>query len=180
MPKDIWIISDLHLSHKNIIKFTREDGNLLRPGFRDIQHHDECLIENWNSVVKPGNKVYVVGDFGNPELANRLQGQKRLILGNHDDDTQKLMGKFKKIMAWRRFKEDDLSFVLTHFPLLIGKHDTRIHFNIHGHIHHKLIADQRYINVCVEHWNYTPVHLDELIKIMRQRKKHLDNLGIAE
>jgi len=178
--KNIWITSDNHFSHANIIKFTRLDGSLLRPGFRDITHHDENMIEKWNSVVKSGDKVYVVGDFGNPEIANRLIGQKRLILGNHDIDVQKLFGKFKKIQAWRRFKEQNISFVLTHFPMLLGTDhaEREIKFNIHGHIHEKIVMknnqpDLRYINVCVEHWNYTPIHLDELLKIMTERTKLL-------
>ena len=49
------------------------------------------MIENWNSVVKKGDYVYHLGDvfFGSketfPALWNRLNGSKRLIIGNHDD-----------------------------------------------------------------------------------------------
>ena len=55
MPKDIWIISDTHFQHENILKFEPT-----RPG-STIQEHDEALIDNWNSVVKPGDKVYHLG-----------------------------------------------------------------------------------------------------------------------
>jgi len=68
---------------------------------------------------------------------------------------------------------------MTHFPIhyepdnVPGK--IPISFNIHGHIHEKLVMtsfnrpDKRYINVSVEQINYTPVHIDELKKIMKQR-----------
>jgi calcineurin-like phosphoesterase family protein len=50
----------------------------------------ETLIKNWNDRVKPGELVYVLGDFSfaNPNLTRkvmeRLNGKKILIKGNHD------------------------------------------------------------------------------------------------
>ena len=50
----------------------------------------EKLIKNWNSVVGKNAIVYVVGDFARCgkqkiiEIGQRLNGRKRLILGNHD------------------------------------------------------------------------------------------------
>ena len=55
---------------------------------------NEALVNNWNSVVKPEDHVYHLGDFcfGNVEKWNwclepgRLNGHIHLILGNHDPD----------------------------------------------------------------------------------------------
>jgi calcineurin-like phosphoesterase family protein len=36
--------------------------------------------------------------------------------------------------------------------------------NVHGHIHARRINDPRYINICVEQINYTPVSYDWLVR----------------
>jgi calcineurin-like phosphoesterase family protein len=40
--------------------------------------------------------------------------------------------------------------------------------NVHGHIHARRINDPRYINVCVEQINYTPVSYDWLVAKARK------------
>ena len=82
---NIFLTSDLHFGHRNIIRIGKG-----RP-FDSIQEHDEALIENWNSVVKPGDLVYVLGDLSIETTIDeirkplsRLNGAKHLILGNHD------------------------------------------------------------------------------------------------
>lgn len=143
---------------------------------------NQRIIDTWNSTVKPGDHVYCGGDFGNPELANLLHGRKTLILGNHDIPIEKYVGKFKKILLWRKWKIDDVQFVHTHIPIHMtcdnvpGKRSYQ--FNVHGHIHEKIVMngkqpDLRYLNICVEHTNYTPVNLDDLVQQMKQRQKLL-------
>jgi len=45
-----------NFSHTNIVKYCN------RP-FANIHEHDETLIANWNSVVKPDDDIYHLGDF---------------------------------------------------------------------------------------------------------------------
>lgn len=167
MTKNIWVISDTHFGHENIIKYCN------RP-FEDADHMDEIMIENWNSVVKPGDKVYHLGDvyMGSGgkflERFQKLNGKKRLVLGNHDDLKRKIDGKiylgdlFEKIYLFRCFKEFGL--MLTHVPI----HETSIvragegAINIHGHIHEKPSPKGPYRCVCVEQTNYTPVNIEDL------------------
>lgn len=169
---DIWFISDSHFHHANILKFTDDGGKLIRPGFQDVSHMNEHMIEKWNSVVKPGDKVYHLGDFSFKndikDIVTRLNGRKRLILGNHDD---LVAGKhylyFQKIHAWRIFKEHN--FVATHVPLNAGSF-RKVEFNVHGHTHINFVKDEkeqwdkRYFNVSVEQLDYTPIHIEELTK----------------
>lgn len=75
--------SDTHLGHANINSFAG------RP-FESVSHADEMLIQRWNSVVRPGDYVYHLGDVALgqldvslPKLA-RMNGHKILIPGNHD------------------------------------------------------------------------------------------------
>jgi calcineurin-like phosphoesterase family protein len=128
---------------------------------------DEALIENWNSVVKPGDKVYHLGDVymgASPgyitSILQRLNGNKRLILGNHDNGKDQVLQRyFGKILLIRWFKE--FGIVFSHIPMHEGS-IKKGYTNVHGHIHEKKSPEGPYRNVCVEQTNYTPVHIEEL------------------
>lgn len=131
------------------------------------------MIENWNRVVTPQDKVYHLGDVAlGPkdrfhEIMPRLNGKKRLILGNHDELVDLQMWKyFKKISMWRIFK--DFNFVCSHVPL--REHDLRkVEFNVHGHIHEKDSPTWQHMNICVERTNYTPLCVDEIVLELKSR-----------
>ena len=167
--RDIWLISDTHFCHDNILRFLGQDGKHVRPNFDDVKHMNEFMVDQWNSVVKDGDIVYHLGDvyFGPKEFAlyylKQLKGRKRLILGNHDTGKDTVLHtSFQKISMWRFFKEYNvlLSHVPVH-PSTLGEHGCE--YNAHGHIHQNLIDDERYINMCVEHHNYTPQNIEELM-----------------
>tara|TARA_B110000503_G_scaffold79985_1_gene122671 strand:- start:1309 stop:1860 length:552 start_codon:yes stop_codon:yes gene_type:complete len=180
MSSDIWVISDTHFRHANILKFTDSTtGELVRPQFTDVDAMDEHMIEQWNSVVKQGDKVYHLGDvvIGDQEWFKknwpRLNGSKRLIVGNHDDIPFLASGGFfKKVSMWRMFPEFGL--MLSHVPLHINslyryppKGSTETFepvamLNVHGHIHQNPSPEGPYRNVSVEAINYTPVNIEEL------------------
>ena len=185
MSRNIWVTSDSHFRHSNILKFT--DGNtgeLIRGNrFADVDAMDEHMIERWNSVVKQGDIVYHLGDVviaNNQEDKEwfkknwpRLNGSKRLIVGNHDDI--KFLsggGFFAKVGMWRMFPEFGLLFshVLLHESSLLRYVDKTATWpdgcetllNVHGHIHQNPSPEGPYRNVCVEHTDYTPVNIEEL------------------
>ena len=163
--RDYWFTSDTHFFHENIIMYCR------RP-FSCAEEMNEVLIDNWNSVVKPGDIVYHLGDVamgykkGEMErLMPRLNGSKRLIVGNHDDIPFLSKGAFfKKVEMWRVWNDKPLLF--THVPV----HEDSIHerivrgggINVHGHTHENGSPEGPYKSVCVELNNYTPVNLEEL------------------
>ncbi len=81
-----WLTSDLHLFHRNIIKYCD------RP-FCDEYEMNKHIVDTWNSVVKDGDRVIVVGDLTaglsrrDQELKDiiaSLRGNKFLVMGNHD------------------------------------------------------------------------------------------------
>ena len=172
MSRDIWVTSDTHFNHENILKFKDKEGNKVRD-FKDVNHMNEVMIDNWNRVVKPGDKVYHLGDvfFGSKEdfkkLWPRLNGSKRLVVGNHDD--VKFLssgGFFGKVQLWRMFREHGI--LLTHVPvhpstINEGRFRGEPFINVHGHIHQNKSPEGSYRCVCVEQTNYTPVNLMDLI-----------------
>lgn len=165
---DLWFISDTHFSHANMLKFTQPDGSRVRSEFSTVEEMDAAMIERWNSVVKPKDKIYHLGDVGFnrnqlDRILPRLHGHKRLILGNHDTfDMRFYTQHFDKILtSWRGLGH---GIIFSHYPLLLGNSDTRMLVNAHGHIHRNHIDNVRYINLSVEVIDYTPVSADVLIE----------------
>lgn len=171
--KDIWVISDTHFGHENILKFIDKDGSYFRGDlFNSVQEMNETMVDNWNSVVKDGDKVYHLGDvfFGPKEdfknLWSRLKGSKRLIVGNHDDiKFMSAGGFFKRIGMWRVLPEFNMT--LTHVPidqssLKVWGEYGEDSLNVHGHIHQNPSPTDRHRCVSVEQINYTPVNIEEI------------------
>ena len=180
----IWFASDHHFGHENMMNFFKRDGvTPLRP-FVDANDMDETIIENHNRVVKPNDRVYLLGDLAiarrNIHKAARLNGRKKLLMGNHDPfvknqnrDYFELAG-IEAVEAFHKFDR----FVATHIPVHPSCLSTRWNVNVHGHTHDNLVmkttligahgdvlkevVDERYINVCMEHINYTPISYEEI------------------
>ncbi len=168
MAKEKWFISDTHFFHNNIIKYCD------RP-FSDANTMNEIMVKNWNSVVGKNDYVYHLGDFwmggsskDRNDLLYALNGEITLIVGNHDDiRDMSAKTRFRKIELWKGFKEGN--FTCVHIPLGL-EHLRDGAFCMHGHIHNNLKDDPHYINVCVEHHDYTPVHMDEIKEYIKQHK----------
>lgn len=162
-----WFISDTHFFHENIIQYCG------RP-FKDAHFMNEFMIDKWNRTVSPGDKVYHLGDvacgYGGDDqklgnLLSRLNGKKRLILGNHDNAKSVALQKhFDKVELWYGRKE--WGFTCSHIPLPLN-HLRDGGFCVHGHIHNNLEYDPHYINVCVEHTLYGLIHIDEIFRQMK-------------
>jgi calcineurin-like phosphoesterase family protein len=168
MAKEIFVISDTHFHHENILKFKRHDGTILR-NFEDTWEMDEIMVKNWNTMVRPEDKVYHLGDvyLGSQKRADnllrRLNGHKRLILGNHDKGRDTVLQKyFDKIEVWRVFREFDVT--LSHMPL--HKSNLKTTYNIHGHIHYRDSPEPWMVNVGVErpYIDYAPQPIELVLK----------------
>lgn len=186
-----FLISDTHFGHTNTWeKFTLEDGSPLRP-FTSTEEMDETMVDNWNRVVRPQDTVYHLGDVviarRHLETVKRLNGRKILIRGNHDiyKDKDYYGAGFEQIHGVRVFVDQ---FILSHIPLHPDCVGERFKRNVHGHLHgnrvmRKVIVrpdrsagdhefymvnkeiDPRYLSVCVEQINFTPVSFDDVMKM---------------
>ena len=166
----IFVISDTHFGHRNIIKYCN------RP-FADTDEMDEAIVRNWNEVVRPQDIVYHLGDvyfkMKEPSFLRRLMGRKRLLLGNHDSGKDSILQAcFQKIGVWRMFPE--YGVVLTHIPIHMGiehaeERAEKYDLNVHGHIHDQDPPTNKHINVSVERIDYRPVELETLVNQHRRR-----------
>ena len=182
MSKNIFFISDTHFGHANMITFLNYDGTRMRP-FNSVEECDELMIENWNKVVNPTDRIYHLGDVvykckNRDEIMQRLNGEKVLIKGNHDKDQLGWYAKYFKDI--RGTHHIDGNYLLSHFPI---HPDSKGRFvrGLHGHIHaqtvmkhepivdvygypsEELTPDPWYRNCCVEVNNYAPIPF-EVIK----------------
>lgn len=166
MSAKTFFIGDLHLGHTNILRFEP----YYRP-FATIEEHDEEIIKRWNSVVRHSDIVYCMGDmvFGKENMHKlaRLNGNKKLIMGNHDCyATADYLKYFHKIYGCLKY---NACVVLSHIPVHPCQLNERYKYNIHGHMHSNYVKigrtdspDTRYINVSVEHIDLTPISWEQL------------------
>lgn len=175
--KNRWVISDTHFFHQKLLTFEKEGGHKCRSEFSDVHHMNETIVERWNARVKPGEKVWHLGDvvlgLSGSEyestlhpLLSRLNGKKNLCHGNHDKVKHDVIRQhFKEIVLWKMLGP----FTLTHIPQRLDQLRRQTFMNIHGHLHEELIDEPQYFNVCCEQTNYAPVHIEEIAAEARKR-----------
>lgn len=144
----IFIGSDFHFSHANVISYCN------RP-WKTVDEMNEAMVKIWNETVGPEDTIYVVGDFSlSPKAVEtylpRLNGEKHLILGNHDAPFPKKLGaKQQKTenMRNRYFAAGFKTLTLDRF-LKLGEHEVHLcHFPFAGNTSDKRYLDHRPENV---------------------------------
>lgn len=179
----MWITSDSHFGHKNIVKFQQ------RP-----ESHELLMLYEWIKLVPKDSQILHLGDVfmgkgGNPEkwasVVSLLPGHKFLIKGNHD----KLPNQFYENAGFTIIKPfiwKNIAFthrpITKAFPFNPGVSEfandlinANWKINIHGHIHGNTLGEtlefdgspleeKEYINVSVEVTEYRPRQLGGLIR----------------
>jgi len=187
---EIFITSDTHFCHSQPFLYEPR-------GFTSTEEMNEAIIERWNSIVKPNDRVIHLGDImlndneKGIECLKRLNGEICLIYGNHDSLTrQKLIqSECQSIISLgyaHMFKHGKMSIYLSHYPTLTANYDEKYFSQhvlaLHGHTHQQ--ANFMYPNnpfcyhVGMDSHNCTPVSLDEIICEVRQRWLDLQTLKI--
>lgn len=125
-----FMIGCTHFGHEKIIDFCG------RP-FRSVEDMDESLIRNWNRAVGRDDTVIILGDFSfhpkdqTEQLRSRLNGNKVMVLGNHDDRRA-----FPDGVEYLEIRVESLpSIVLFHYPIQEwnGYYHGAVHFHAHTH-----------------------------------------------
>ena len=141
-----YYISDLHFCHRNLNHY------MDRRGFESGEAMNEYMISQWNSRVKPGDEVVVLGDFclsksGQEvnDILARLKGKKYLITGNHDrflNDKEFNPKLFKWIEPYKELNDNKRKIILSHYPIMCyngqyrrdGDGNPKV-FMLYGHVH---------------------------------------------
>lgn len=178
---NVFVIADTHFGHRSLVEGRLQpDGTRLKMAggrhtdFATIEEHDEAMVERWNAIVKPGDKVYHLGDVcvtkKSLKILSRLNGRKTLIAGNHDIfNTKEYLPYFDNMRAGRVFD----SLLLTHVPVhpdQLWVNSGRFSHNVHGHTHRHFVDDSHgyYVNACVELWDYTPIPMEVVKELCRE------------
>lgn len=147
---EVFYTSDLHLGH-NLVAGKRgfttleEDSYEVRDGYGesfqspldsvempDPDSHDAWLAQRWDSQVKPGDTVFVLGDIsinGGQHALDWIRarpGNKVLVAGNHDPVHPQHRTAQKKFALWTNYFEmitpfmrrklAGISFGMSHYP----------------------------------------------------------------
>ena len=183
---ELYFTSDNHFGHANIIRYCN------RP-FSSVEEMSETMIDRWNERVKHGDTVYHIGDFalrlGVPEveaIIRRLNGDKHLVLGNHDLKNKSVLRAkgFVEQVYYKELKVDaQQKIILCHYPFMTWNGSHRGSWDLHGHCHGSLKPRMcpfcrksegemtaRRIDVGVDCWNFFPVSLQEVKEKMDKVK----------
>lgn len=141
-----YYIADTHFGHEAII------GLCSRP-FNSVREMDDFLVEAWNSVVRPTDIIYHLGDFSFGGAAHakaifrRLNGRKILILGNHDIDRDGRALDYLCDLAWDQAPTHALTTTdggervfLSHYAHRVWPSSNRGSVHFYGHSHGQLDA----------------------------------------
>ena len=184
----VWITSDLHLGHdKPFIWEAR--------GFDSVQEMNQTIIERFNSLVKPEDDLYLLGDtmLGKLEdskpLVAALNGKKHFIIGNHDSN---MRTKYYEELGWINegyatiVRKGKWRFYLSHYPTLTANFDDNNRhlplINLFGHTHqtNTFWNDNEYmVNVGVDAHNCAPLELEEVKNIIRDKREEKEDYGTA-
>ena len=158
----VWVWSDLHLGHDNIIRYTN------RP-FADAAAMDHQLYANWASAVGAADTLLFVGDVAMRRAVSEATWSrirhapgrfKQLVVGNHDltGAGRLRVDGFDDICSLLCVPGDP-PLLFTHMPL---SEVPAGWVNVHGHTHAAPVTCSPHINVSVEHIRYRPLALPRI------------------
>lgn len=172
----IYITSDFHFGHdKSFIWESR--------GFSSVEEMNETLISNFNSIVKPEDHIYILGDLMLGDLKEglalieKLNGKLHIVRGNHCTNVRwaayvnlpnVIEMQNALYLSYKKY-----NFYLSHYPTVTSNYDynkplRKRLLNLCGHTHTTdkwADADLGFIYHCeVDAHNCYPVLLDNIIE----------------
>ena len=187
-----YFTSDQHLGHYNVIKHCK------RP-FSSVEEMDSVLLQNINNLVKPNDRLAIVGDFAwwrcSPEQLKAYRDAIKcknvyLVIGNHDQKCLKylreLFVKTDYIMEVDSYTStgEKVSLVLCHYAMRVW---SRSHYgvrHIFAHSHGTLPDDPNSLSMDVgvdniarllavdgvlKQEDYRPISIDEFEVYMSKK-----------
>lgn len=162
-----FFISDTHFGHERI-------RTLCNRPFASNEEMTEGMISRWNAKVGKHDRVWHLGDFGFgkdvdlPFLQSvfaRLNGEKNLVLGNHDHSDVKSLP-WNQVKDQHFYKGGGYEVHLFHYPVFDW--NKRFHGSLHfyGHVHNQEACfnpQAKSYNLSVEMIDYEPKTVEEVL-----------------
>lgn len=174
----IYFSSDLHLNHRNIIKYCG------RP-FDDEKCMDKVLFSEFQKLTKD-DTLFLLGDLSLnalPRVQWFLEGlscTKVLIKGNHDLECVTKSSLWDAVFSIYSLEYEGLTFHMKHHPWTnneIQSVDPLGAIFLHGHVHGStpIKGKRNLIDVGVDAWDYKPASIKQIIELsgMSSSREHL-------
>jgi len=151
-----------------VINFKNTDGTKARD-FATVQDMEDAMVQMHNEIVKPTDKVYMLGDIAfnqrGLDKVKQMNGIKILVKGNHDQlKLNKYVDVFKDVRGCHVMN----GLVFTHIPIHVDQLG-RFGCNVHGHLHMNRVMqgdkiDPRFLCVSVEHTALKPIEFEDMVE----------------
>jgi len=155
----VFFTSDTHFGDHRVL-------NIARRPFTSVAEMNEALVARWNARVGPDNEVWHLGDFATarvaPTIWPKLNGRKRLIVGNNDGPGVRALG-WCSVQDYAELAAGGVQLVLCHYPFRTWNGAHRGAINLHGHSHGRLKSLPRQFDVGVDCRDFAPISLDQLL-----------------
>lgn len=173
----LYIWSDHHYFHKNIIKY---QDRPFEYSYRGMIDNAKLMYFNHKSIVKKDDVVVFLGDVAlikeylKPyifEMFKQLPGYKFLVRGNHDTRSTGFYQSLGFLDAYDYLTINQ--YFLCHYPIDPGTPkifkdaflESKCSTVIHGHVHNREVQEDgiKRINVCVDYKdnNYKPLEFTD-------------------
>ena len=195
MP-NTWFTGDSHFGHKNMVKgvSTWPDKSVCRD-FPTIEEMNDQLVLGINSVVRPDDVLYHLGDWNFGGLKNMREFRDRihcesihLILGNHDFNHNQIppssvAHNFSSVVPYREIVINGREIVLCHYAMRVWNNQSKGSWHLYGHSHGTLPRLHNFsLDIGVEgdvssgKFNPVPVNFLDLFGVFENDKiKNLDH-----
>lgn len=196
--KNIWITSDTHYDHKNIVRGVSswEDKEISCRDFKTLEEYNEAIVNNINKIVAQDDILYHLGDWAMGGEESIYNFRKRivcreiiLIRGNHDKHI-KVSNFWKGIGASTNFSlvTDTLEvshgktkFFMSHYSHQVWPKSHRGVLHLFGHSHDSIKGVGKSMDVGLDAakrilGEYRPFSVEEVISILSKKEvSYLDH-----
>ena len=158
-PENVFILSDLHLFHTNVIKYVERPFEFSALGCKKMNEYllaqfeklpENCLIWNLGDVLL--NRHISEGEIMSTIWRTKKNRKLNLILGNHDFQCEKgdhdtFIDYFTSLgfdEVYIRPIIFENKYILSHEPIFIP--EDRDFINLHGHTNNRLVNEDFFLS----------------------------------
>lgn len=178
----IYFTADLHLGHKNILKYCGRD-------FVNVEDMDLIITRNFVSVLSKGDILFMLGDISFSstraekflKTINELGVQIHYIWGNHDKGS-KVKRTIRENVEWygerKDIKTNGQRITLSHYKMWDWYKSNKDSWLLYGHSHGGSNELYKSMDVGVDCHKFYPVSLHSIWDAMKDKASNpIDHHG---